>query len=108
MRKFLLCASLAGLLLTGMSIKVPISLAQRGQITQPTAKTIAGKISSIEDGGTAFKLEVDGRSAKQTLQFVFDKNTKLQGRVKVGAAVTVEYEARETGPNLALSVSAQG
>ena len=108
MRKFWLSASLAGLLLTGVSIKTPVSLAQGGPKTQPAAKTAVGTISSIDDGGTSFTLAVNGSSANRTLQFVFDRNTRLEGRVKVGAAVTVEYEAKETGPNLALLVSAQG
>ena len=108
MRRFLLSTSLAGLLLTAVSIKVPLSLAQGNQETQSSAKTVLGTISSIENGGTSFTLAVNDSSANQKLQFVLDKNTKLQGRVKVGAAVTVEYEAKETGPNLALSVTAQG
>lgn len=107
MRKFFLSASLAGLLLTGVSVKVPVSLAQENQQTQPSTQKVAGTISSIGTGGTSFTLEVNNSSTKQTMQFVLDKNAKVQGNVRVGTAVTVEYEAKETGPNLALSVIAQ-
>ena len=108
MRRFLMFASLAGLLLTGVSVKAVVSLARGSQETQPSSKTVTGTISSIGTGGTSFTLEVNRSSSKQTMQFVLDKKAKVQGTVKVGTPVTVEYEAKETGPNLALSVTAQG
>jgi carbonic anhydrase/acetyltransferase-like protein (isoleucine patch superfamily) len=42
------------------------------------------------------------------MQFVLDKNAKVQGNVKVGTPVTVQYEAKEEGQNLAVAVIAQG
>jgi len=53
-------------------------------------------------------LEVNEGSNKQTMQFVVDKNAKVQGKVGVGSDVTVEYTAMEGGQNLALSITAQG
>lgn len=107
MRKFLFSVSLAVLLLAGLSVRAPVSLAQGNQQTQTSSKTITGTVSSIGNGGTSFTLNANGSSDKQTMQFVIDKNTKVQGNVKVGTQVTVEYEAKETGPNLALSVTPQ-
>ena len=80
---------------------------QSGQQSEHATKTVTGKVASIGNGGTSFALEVNGGDAKQTMQFVLDKTAKVQGNVKVGTPVTVEY-AVEQGQNLALSVTAQG
>jgi hypothetical protein len=103
----MLSASLAGLLLAGASVW-PSSISaqsQSGQQSQPATKTVAGKVTSIGTGGTSFALEVSQGNAKQTMQFVLDKSAKVQGNVKVGTPVTVEY-AVEQGQNVALSVTA--
>lgn len=109
MRRFLLSASLAGLLLTGVSVWADSASPQpaSGQQSEHETKTVTGKVASIGNGGMSFALEVGGGDAKQTMQFVLDKNAKVQGNVKVGTPVTVEY-AVEQGQNLALSVAAQG
>lgn len=107
MRKLLLSASLAGLLLTGVSVWAPTASPQAGQQSHPATKMVTGKIASIGNGGTSFALEVGTGNANQTMQFVLDKTTKVQGRVGVGTPVTVEY-AVEQGQNVALSVTAQG
>jgi hypothetical protein len=41
------------------------------------------------------------------MEFIVDKNTQVNGQVKEGSTVTVEYQAMESGQNLAVSVSAQ-
>jgi hypothetical protein len=109
MRRFFLSASLAGLLLTGVSVWAHSTPTQHpaGQQTEQATKTVAGKVVSIGTGGTSFALEVNAGNAKQTMQFILDKNAKVQGNVKVGTPVAVEY-AVEQGQNLALSVTAQG
>lgn len=109
MQRFLLSASLAGLLLTGVSVGAhPVSPpSPAAQQSEHETKTVTGKVASIGNGGMSFALEVGGGDAKQTIQFVLDKNAKVQGNVKVGTPVTVEY-AVEQGQNLALSVAAQG
>jgi hypothetical protein len=108
MQKFLLSASLAGLLLTGVSVWAhAISpQAEPGQQTQKSTKTVTGKVASIGNGGGSFELEVNAGNAKQTMHFVLDKTAKVQGNVKVGTPVTVEY-ATEGGENLALNITAQ-
>jgi hypothetical protein len=109
MRKLLLSASLAGLLLTGVSVWAHTNSpqSQSGQQSQPATKMVAGKVTSIGNGGTSFSLEINQGSATQTIQFVLGKTTKVQGTVKVGTAVTVEY-AVEQGQNVALNIAAQG
>jgi hypothetical protein len=109
MQKFLVCASLAGLLLlAGASTWMHSVSAQNQPADQPQAtKTIAGTVTSIGSDGHSFGLEVDQNGQKQTMQFVVGKNAKIQGQVKVGTPVTVEY-AMEGGQNLALTITAQG
>ena len=109
MRKFLLSASLAGLLLAGVSVWAHSASPQStsGQQSEQSTKMVSGKIASIGNGGTSFTLELSGGDGKQTMQFVVSKNVKVQGNVKVGTPVTVEY-AVEQGQNLALSITAQG
>jgi hypothetical protein len=110
MRKFLLSASLAGLLLTAFSVRTHAVSPQSssGRQSEEATKMVSGKVTSIGNGGHSFALEVNEGSDKQTMQFVVDKNAKVQGTVKVGSDVTVEYTAMEGGQNLALSIAAQG
>ena len=108
MKKFLVSASLAGLLLlAGASTWTSYISAQTQPEEQSKAtKTIAGKVTSIGPDGRSFGLEVDQNGQKQTMQFVVDKNSKIQGQVKVGTPVTVEY-AMEGVQNLALMITSQ-
>ncbi|MGH9680325.1 MAG: hypothetical protein ACRD4Y_10275, partial [Candidatus Acidiferrales bacterium] len=87
--------TLFGLMLATASAKAPPASAtpQSGQQAQQETKSIAGTVSSIGNNGHSFALEVDQGNNKQTLQFVLDKDTRVQGHVTVGTAVTVEYVA---------------
>ena len=109
MRKLMLSASLAGLLLTGVSVWASSNSppSQSGQQSQIPTKAVAGKVTSIGTGGTSFALEVNEGNAKRTMRFVLDKNAQVQGNLKVGTAVTVVY-AEKQGQNLALSIAAPG
>jgi len=108
-RKLLVCASLGGLLLLGISSRTYSATPQSGspsrEQAQPGSKSISGKVASIESGGHGFTLEASGN--KQRMDFVVDKNTQIQGQVKEGTTVTVEYKATEDGKFLAVSVTAQ-
>jgi hypothetical protein len=54
-------------------------------------QSVTGKISSI--GDAAFTLDVPKTqgSGSSTIQFLVDGNTKVEGRLTVGAQATVEY-----------------
>lgn len=110
MRKILLSASLslAGLIFMGVAAwthPIPVQ-PQSGQ--SAATKSVAGKVTSIGDGGHSFALEANEGDTKQTIQFVVNDSTQVKGKVTVGTAVTVEYQAMESGENLARSVTAQG
>jgi hypothetical protein len=110
-RKSLAAVSASGLLVLGIATFAnPIPRAQQSepgkQSQQQPLKSVAGKVASIESGGKTFKLTVSGENEK-TMDFVLDKNTKVEGQVHEGTAVTVEYQAMENGQNLAVSVTAE-
>lgn len=109
-RKFLMCASLAGLMMLGISAtsqQAPDQTAPR-QAQKAATKSISGTVASIGNGGRSFTLQVsEGANSQHTMEFVLDKNTQIQGSVKTGTSVTVEYQAMDGGQNLAVTVAAQ-
>jgi hypothetical protein len=111
MRKILLLASFS---LFGLLIANPLTwakpastLPQTGQQSQQETKSVSGTVSSIGNQGHSFSLDVNQGTEKVTLQFVVDQETHVQGQVKVGTAVTVEYVAMAQ-QNVAKTVTAQG
>ncbi len=110
-RKTIFCASLAGLLVLGVSANARSAAQQQGgkqggQSQQQAVKSVTGKVAVIGNGGGSFSLEVTGNSNKK-MDFLVDKNTQVKGQVREGTAVTVEYQAMNDGQYLAVSVTAQ-
>ena len=104
-QKMLVIASLGGLL----SIGAPrILLGQQGTTGQETkheaTKSISGKVTDIGDQGHSFTVETDNSGS---MKFVVDKNTQVQGQVKVGTLVAVDYQATEDGKLLCVRVAPQ-
>ncbi len=111
-QKLLVTASLGGLLFVGapgMLLGQQGTQAQPGQETrqQQSTKSINGKVMDIGDQGHSFTVETDNGGAKQTLKFVVDKNTQVQGQVKVGTLVAVDYQPTDGGQLLCVRVAAQ-
>ena len=110
MRKFLLSASLfsAGVMLAGAAARTqPIAAApQSGEQAQQATKSVSGTVVSIGDKGRSFAVEVNQGDKKQTVQFVVDQETQVQGQVKVGTPVKVEYVA-QADQNVARTVTPQ-
>jgi len=109
-RKFLLCASLVSALMLGISASSQQTPSQPSekQAPQGVTKSVTGTVATIGNGGRSFTLEVSqGGSSKHTMEFVLDKNTQVQGSVKTGTPVTVEYQAMDSGQNVAVSITAQ-
>jgi TolA-binding protein len=93
-RKFLFCASLACLLFIGMTkAQAAYPQSQSGQQTEQT-KSVTGKVTSVETGGKAFDVEVNQGSNKQTMRFVVDQTTQVQGHVGTGTTATVQYQPK--------------
>jgi hypothetical protein len=105
-RKFLVGASLAGLMVLGAATQAIPAQSQSGQ-ESAQAKSVAGKVTAIGTDQKSFSMEVDEGGSKRTMQFVLDGNTQVQGRVGTGTAATVQYQPSQDGKNLALSIAPQ-
>jgi hypothetical protein len=107
-RKLLVGGAFAGLLTLGAGMTLRTANAQdsAGKQEQQATKTISGKVATIGNGGHSFSLEVSGEN-KNKMDFVVDKNTQVNGQVREGTAVTVQYQAMASGQNLAVSITAQ-
>jgi hypothetical protein len=107
-RKLFSTVSLAGVILMGASARAqPIHLQDSGKQSEPATKSVSGKITSIGNSGSSFALAVEG-SSKETMDFVVNKNTQVQGQVKIGTLVAVEYQPTDSGQNLAVSITVRG
>ena len=109
-QKLLLCASLAGALMLGISASSQQAPDQpsENQTQKAATKSVSGTVAAIGNGGHSFTLEVsEGANSKHTMEFVLDKNTQIQGPVKTGTPVMVEYQAMNGGQNLAVTITAQ-
>src|ERR1700730_10953462 len=105
-RKLVPCVSIAALLLIGAAARAEPNRLQSdsGKQSEPTTKSVAGKVASIGNSGTTFALQVDGND-KQVMNFVVGKDTQLKGHVTTGTLVTVEYRPADDGQNVALSIT---
>lgn len=65
-------------------------------------QTVSGKIASVGDAEFALAIKQNERESR--LEFLVDGNTKVEGRLSVGAQATVEYRS-EAGRNIAAHVS---
>ena len=103
-RRLVICGSLAGML-SLLTPEFPVARAQ-SQSNQPSpqAMTVTGKVASIGSDRKSFSLEVNSGN---TLQFVLDQNTQVQGRVSTGTNATVQYQKRDDGKLLALVIAPQ-
>jgi hypothetical protein len=69
---------------------VPV-FTQPTRVVAPTPETesISGKISSV--GDAQFSLDIVKNQKPNTLQFLVDSNTKVEGKLTVGAQAAVDY-----------------
>jgi hypothetical protein len=75
-----------------------------GKQSEPTTKSVAGKIASVGNSGTTFALQVDGDD-KQVINFVVSQNTEIKGHATTGTLVTVEYRPTDDGQNVAVRIT---
>ena len=73
-------------------------------LSEPTTKSVEGKVASIGNAGTSFALQVDGND-KQLMNFVVGKDTQVKGHVTTGTLVTVAYRPTDDGQNVALTIT---
>jgi hypothetical protein len=107
-RKLVYCIWLGGVLvigsqLTARSVHPQSEMAKQ---SKPATRSVKGKIISIADTGTSFAVELEGTN-NETMEFLLNNRTQVQGKVKIGMLVAVDYEPIEEGQNLALNIAAR-
>jgi Domain of unknown function (DUF5666) len=70
----------------------------------PESQTVSGKISSI--GDASFSVDVKKDQNTNTIQFLVDGKTVVEGKLAVGEQAIVEYQS-EDGRNIARHVIVQ-
>ncbi|HYL64789.1 MAG TPA: hypothetical protein VE077_19410 [Candidatus Methylomirabilis sp.] len=95
--RFRTILSLAALLLGCSNAAVwsqPLPAQPDGSHEIPTIEnqSISGKISSVGDASFAIDVMKENQE-RQTMQFLVDGNTKVEGKLTVGAQAMVEYRA---------------
>jgi hypothetical protein len=104
---------LAGTVLVAGALALPPANTHQtpeGQQAAAQTQSVSGKIASVEQN--TFTLTVaSGSSVSEaqqptsatTMSFVIDKNTTVEGKLKVGSAADVTYR-QDNGANVAISV----
>jgi hypothetical protein len=72
-----------------------------GRLPRPDHESLSGTISSI--GDAQFSVDVTKEKDVNTIQFLVDDHTKVEGKLTVGALATVEYRSAD-GKNIAVHV----
>ena len=67
----------------------------------PDNQSVSGTVAAI--GDAEFSLQVTKNQEVNTVQFLVDDKTKVEGKLAVGAQATVEYRSNE-GKNIAVHV----
>ena len=67
----------------------------------PDNQSLSGTVAAI--GDAEFSLQVTKNQEVNTVQFLVDDKTKVEGKLAVGAQATVEYRSNE-GKNIAVRV----
>lgn len=114
MRKVIAPILFAVVMMLGMTALSPAQPLPVSRTAVPQAqqqnhatKTITGKVLTVASSGLAFSVETGDGPARQTMQFVVDKNTQVHGKVTTGTVAKVEYRSGTGGENVAVSVTAQ-
>lgn len=104
--RFLTILSLTVLSLTCFAVtnrSAPLPVEQATFLLLPALDnpSVSGQIAPV--GDASFTLEIKKSKDPQTVQFEVDENTKVEGKLTVGAQAVVEYRA-EGDKNIATHV----
>jgi len=88
------------------------SVAPSAQAAAPQSQSVSGKIATVDKtsftltvgaGSTNRQLGQQEAAAPKSMNFQIDKNTTIDGKLKVGASADVTYR-EDNGQNVAISV----
>lgn len=107
-----LFSTLAGTVLVAGALAIPPANTHQStppaQQATPQTQSVSGKIASVDQN--SFTLTVgsgvstdQAAAAASTMSFTIDKNTTVDGKLKVGSAADVTYRT-DNGANVAISV----
>lgn len=65
-------------------------------------QSVAGQIASVGDAAFAINITKDNQKA-ETVEFLVDDKTKVEGKLTIGAQAMVEYRS-DSGKNIAVHV----
>ena len=99
--RFRTLISLATLFLVCSTVAVWAQAKSSRALSAPENQSVSGKISAI--GDAAFSVDVQKDQKVETVQFLIDGDTKMDGKLTVGAQASVEYRSDE-GSNIAVHV----
>jgi hypothetical protein len=68
----------------------------------PENQSVSGQIASVGDAAFAISITKD-KQAAQTVEFLVDDKTKVEGKLTIGAQALVEYRS-DSGKNIAVHV----
>ncbi|HEY2546526.1 MAG TPA: hypothetical protein VGI46_10710 [Candidatus Acidoferrum sp.] len=106
-------STLAGTVLVAGALAIPpanMHQSTPARQTTPQTQSVSGKIASVDQN--SFTLTVGSGStvateqstaAASTMSFTIDKNTTVDGKLKVGSTADVTYRS-DNGANVAISV----
>jgi Cu/Ag efflux protein CusF len=107
-------STLAGTVLVAGALALPPANTQQAQ--QPGAQapaqtqSVSGKIASVDQNSFTLTVgsgssisEGQASAAPSTMTFSIDKNTTVEGKLKVGSSADVTYR-QDNGANVAISV----
>jgi RNase P/RNase MRP subunit p29 len=102
-------STLAGTVLVAGALAIPPASTHQApdaQQTTPQTQSVSGKIASVDQN--SFTLTVGSAvsqtpSSASTMSFTIDKNTTVDGKLKVGSSADVTYRT-DNGANVAISV----
>ena len=68
----------------------------------PENQSVSGQIASVGDAAFAISISKD-KQGPQTVEFLVDDKTKVEGKLAIGASALVEYRS-DSGKNIAVHV----
>jgi hypothetical protein len=81
---------------------LPRKNAEAGANRPPENQSVSGQISAVGDAAFSLSTKKDN-SGQQTVEFLVDDKTKVEGKLTIGARALVEYRS-DSGKNIAVRV----